>query len=110
GFHLRQPLFEPRTGTLPEAEIHARLVEALGELDARDYAPLRRAARLGRLAYSLAFAWASARNRRIARYAAVVLYRTLGPTLPPGLAPAASLWGISQLYLRAHPGPAARAG
>ena len=35
GFHLRQPLFEPRTGTLTEAEIHARLVEALGELDDR---------------------------------------------------------------------------
>jgi anaerobic selenocysteine-containing dehydrogenase len=26
GFHLRQPLFEPREGTLTEAEMHARLV------------------------------------------------------------------------------------
>ena len=110
GFHLRQPLFDPRPGTLPEAEIHARLVEALGELGERDYAPLRRAARLGRLAYSLAFAWASARNPRVARYAAVVLYRTLGPTLPRGMAAAASLWGISQLYVRAHPKAAAGAG
>ncbi len=110
GFHLRQPLFEPLPGTLPEAEIHARLVEALGELQERDYALLRRAARLGRLAYSLAFAWTSARNPKIARHAAVVLYRTLGPTLPKGFAPAASLWGISQLYVRSHPGAAARAG
>lgn len=32
GFHPRQPLFPPRPGTLTEAEIHARLVESLGEL------------------------------------------------------------------------------
>ena len=110
GFHLRQPLFEPRPGTLPEAEIHARLVEALGELDERDYAPLRRAAKLGRTAYSLAFAWQSSRNRKIARYAAIVLYRTLGPTLPAGMAPAASLWGIAQMYVRSQPKAAAAAG
>jgi anaerobic selenocysteine-containing dehydrogenase len=110
GFHLRQPLFAPLPGTLPEAEIHARLIEAMGELTERDYAPLWRAARLGRLAYSLAFAWQSARNPRVARYAAVVLYRTLGPTLPRGMAPAASLWGIAQIYVRSQPKAAARAG
>jgi anaerobic selenocysteine-containing dehydrogenase len=110
GFHLRQPLFEPRPGTLPEAEIHARLIEALGELSERDYAPLRRAAKLGRLAYSLAFAWQSSRKRKIARYAAIVLYRTLGPSLPPGMAPAASIWGIAQMYVRSQPDAAARAG
>ena len=61
----------------------------LGELGERDYAPLRRAAGLGRLPFALAFGWASARNPRIARFASVVLYRTLGRTLPPGLEPAA---------------------
>jgi len=110
GFHLRQPLFAPAPGTLTEAEIHARLLEALGELTERDYAPLRRAARLGRLPFALAFGWASARNPRIARYASVVLYRTLGPTLPAGLEPAASLWGVAQLYVRSNPKAAARAG
>ncbi len=30
GFHLRQPLFEPQPGTLPEAEIHARLRRSAG--------------------------------------------------------------------------------
>ena len=29
-FHLRRPLLEPLEGTLPELEIHARIVEALG--------------------------------------------------------------------------------
>jgi anaerobic selenocysteine-containing dehydrogenase len=110
GFHLRQPLFPPAPGTLTEAEIHARLVEALGELSERDYAPLRRAARLGRLPFALAFAWGTARNPRVARHASVVLYRTLGPTLPKGLEPAASLWGVAQLYVRSHPKAAARAG
>jgi len=110
GFHLRQPLLEPQPGTLTEAEIHARLIEALGELSERDYAPLRRAAKLGRLPFALAFAWASARNPRVARYASVVLYRTLGPTLPQGLEPAASLWGVAQMYVRSSPRAAGRAG
>jgi anaerobic selenocysteine-containing dehydrogenase len=110
GFHLRHPLFPPLPGTLPEAEIHARFIEALGELTERDYAPLRRAAQLGRLPFALAFAWGQARNPRIARYASVVLYRTLGPTLPRGLEPAASLWGVAQMYVRSHPKAAALAG
>ena len=84
GFHLRQPLFDPLPGTLPEAEIHARLVEALGELDERHYRPLRRAARLGPMAFALAFAWKAKRDRRFARYAPVVLYRSLGRRLPAG--------------------------
>ena len=43
-FHLRRRLFAPRAGTLPEAEIHARLAEALGAVGEADYAPLREAA------------------------------------------------------------------
>jgi anaerobic selenocysteine-containing dehydrogenase len=91
GFHLRPPLFEPRPGTLAEAEIHARLVEALGEVGERQYGLLRKAARWGTMAYAAAFSWRSIRDPRVARYAPVVLYRTLGPSLPRGMAPAASL-------------------
>ena len=89
GFHLRQPVFAPRPGTLTEAEIHARL---------------------GRTAFGLTFAWKAARDKKVARYAPVVLYRTLGETLPAGFAPAASLWGISQLFVRNQRAAAARAG
>ena len=110
GFHLRQPLFPARLGTLTEAEIHARLVEALGELDDSHYRALRRAARLGRTAFGLTFAWKAARDMKVARYAPVVLYRTLGETLPAGFAPAASLWGISQLFVRNQRAAAERAG
>lgn len=110
GFHLRQPLFPPRPGTLTEAEIHARLVEALGELGERQYRFLRRAARGGRTAFALAFAWKASRDKQLARYAPVVLYRTLGETLPAGFAPAASLWGLSQMFTRKNRDAAARAG
>ena len=110
GFHLRQPLLEPRPGTLPEAEIHARLVEALGELDDSRYRLLKRAAGLGMTAFGLAFAWKSQRDRQIARYAPVVLYRTLARRLPAGMDAAAALWGICQMYIRQNPVPAERAG
>lgn len=110
GFHLRHPHLNPRPGTLPEAEIHARLLEAMGELDDSNYAFLRSAARMGRTAFGLAFAWKSMRDKKVARYAPVVLYRTLGSSLPANLAPAASLWGISQLYVRAQPAAAKGAG
>jgi anaerobic selenocysteine-containing dehydrogenase len=110
GFQLRHPHLEPRPGTLPEAEIHARLVEAMGVLDSRNYSFLRSAARLGYTAFGLAFAWKSMRDKKVARYAPVVIYRTLGPSLPTGLAPAASLWGISQLFVRAQPAAAQGAG
>ena len=110
GFQLRHPHLPPRPGTLTEAEIHARLVEALGELSVNQYRALRFAARLGRTAFGLAFAWKSMRDKKVARYAPVVLYRTLGRSLSPHLAPAASLWGISQLYVRAQPVAAKGAG
>jgi anaerobic selenocysteine-containing dehydrogenase len=109
-FHLRQPLFEPRDGTLTEAEIHARLLEGMGELNNGHYRLLRRAAKLGLPAFALAFGWKAARDKAIARYASVVLYRTLGATMPATLAPAASLWGICQRYLRQQPEAARRAG
>ena len=43
-FHLRHPLLEPLPGTLPEPEIWARLVRALGVVDDADLEPLREAA------------------------------------------------------------------
>jgi anaerobic selenocysteine-containing dehydrogenase len=110
GFHLRQPLFEAKAGTLTEAEIHARLLEALGEVGPQQYGFLRHAVKLGLLPYSLAFAWKSQRDKRVARHAPIVIYRTLGEHMAKGMAPAASLWGVCQMYLRQQPQAAARAG
>ena len=109
-FHLRQPLFEPMPGTLPEAEIHARLVEALevfapGELDS-----LGATAKLGQEHFAEAFFAAMKLDPRIAAHATYVLYRTLGPTLPEGMASAAPLWLLCQNYASKHADDVRRAG
>lgn len=109
-FHLRAPLFEPLTGTLPEAEIHARLLEAMGELSNRDYLPLRWAAKFGRAAFAASFFAAAALNPKVMKFAPVFLYRTLGQTLPRGMQTAAAVWAFCQLHLQENRHTAAQAG
>lgn len=109
-FHLRQPLFEPLDGTLPEGEIHARLLEAMGALSERDYAPLRLALSLGRAPFTLAFGLSQALSKRAVKYASVLLYRTLGESLPPAMKNSAVVWGVAQMYAMAQPRALARAG
>jgi anaerobic selenocysteine-containing dehydrogenase len=109
-FHLRRPLLEPLPGTLPEAEIWARLVRALGLVDEAELAPLREAARESRQAYAAAFAQATTENPLLSRLAPYVLYETLGPTLPDGLAGAAALWGLAHRCAMTYPDAVRRAG
>ncbi len=109
-FQIRKPLFQPLAGTLTEAEIHACLLEAMGELSDRDYKPLRAAAKLGLTAFAAAFMAATKTNPKIMKNIAVVLYRTLGTTLPKGMETAAVVWGMCLMYVRGNPIPAKRAG
>jgi anaerobic selenocysteine-containing dehydrogenase len=109
-FHLREPLVDPPDGPLPEPEIHARLVEALGALDEAALAPLRAAAAEGRAAFAEAFFAATAADPALGTVAPVVLYRALGPTLPDGAASAAVLWAAAHRCAQANPGGVARAG
>jgi anaerobic selenocysteine-containing dehydrogenase len=109
-FHLRHPVFPALPGTLPEPEIHARLVEAMGAIGDEDYAPLRQALTEGRFAFAAAFLQAMATNQRVAKCAPVVLYRTLGETLPPEVAGGAVYWAFAHQYVQANPEAAARAG
>ena len=95
-FHLRRPVLTAPEGPLPEPEIHARLVEALGAITPADLAPLRQAASIGRAEFATAFFEATAANPTLGALAPVVLYRTLGATLPDGAASAAILWGAAQ--------------
>ncbi len=109
-FHLRHPLFEPKAGTLPEAEIHARLIEALhifspGELD-----ELKLAAANGLQHFAEQFFAAMKRDPRMGTYSAYVLFRTLGPVLPQGTASAAPLWLLCQGHARNHAEEVRRAG
>jgi formate dehydrogenase len=94
-FHLRRPVLAAPDGPLPEPEIHARLVEALGAVTAEDLAPIQAAAAIGRAEFAAAFFEATANNPALGALAPVVLYRTLGPTLPDGAASAAILWGAA---------------
>ena len=109
-FHLRAPVLEPPDGPLPEPEIHARLVEALGAVTEDDLAPLREAAAQGRAAFAMAFFAAVGANPRLGGLAPVVLYRTLGPTLPDGAAAAAVLWAAAHKCAQANPEGVRRAG
>jgi anaerobic selenocysteine-containing dehydrogenase len=109
-FQLRHPLMEPLPGTLAEPEIWARLVRALGVVDDEDLRPLRRAAAEGLDAYTSAFLAAVGTNPSLGRVLPFVLYETLGPALPEGLAGAAALWGLAQKTAMTYPQAVARAG
>jgi anaerobic selenocysteine-containing dehydrogenase len=109
-FHLRQPVFEPLEGTLDEAEIVARLLEAMGELGEKDYRGLKLAARGGLTAFATAFMAQMAVKPKLMTYVAPILYRTLGETLPKGMSMAAVVWGLCMMYVRRFPEPAKRAG
>jgi anaerobic selenocysteine-containing dehydrogenase len=109
-FQLRRPIVEPLPGTLPEPEIWARLVRALGVVDDADLQPLRAAAQQGRQAYTEAVLDALATNPTVAKLTPYVLYETLGPTLPDGLAAGAALWGLAQKTALTYPDAVRRAG
>jgi anaerobic selenocysteine-containing dehydrogenase len=106
-FHLRRPLFAATGNTLPEAEIHARLCEALGAVTEADLAPYREAASKGRAAYAMALLQLLA-NPRLSGVAPVILYRTM--EMPAELKEGAVVFGLVLKAAMAS-GPAlARAG
>ena len=109
-FHLRHALMEPLPGTLPEPEIHARLLRELGAIEPEVLEPLREAAAKGLDEFAMAFGAAAGEDRRIGELAPFVLYETLGPSLPEGLRNAAVLWGLSQRCFMTRPEAVQRAG
>jgi anaerobic selenocysteine-containing dehydrogenase len=106
-FHLRRPLFAPTAGTLPEAEIHARLVEALGAITEADLAPFRDAAAAGRAAYSMALLRLLS-DPRLGGLAPTILYRTM--QLPEELREGAVVFGLVLRAAMASGPSLARAG
>ncbi|MEE9278691.1 MAG: molybdopterin-dependent oxidoreductase [Myxococcota bacterium] len=109
-FQLRPPLMEPLAGTLPEPEIHARLVYALGGLCDEDLVELRAAAAEGRRAFQTAFARAMVERPELRKFQPVVLYRTLGPTLGTANEGAALIWGAAHSCAAVYPESVRRAG
>lgn len=109
-FQLRHPLFPPRKGTLPEPEIHSRLVRALGGYVDEDLLDLRRAAAAGLDEFAVAFFEIMGTRPELARILPVLLYETLGRELPDGLAPAALIWGAAQTIVQSDAESVRRAG
>ena len=108
--HLRRPLLAPLEGTLPEPEIHRRLVRALGAYADDDLAPLHAAAAEGRAAFTDAFLTFLGTRPDLGGLAALVLYETLGPTLGDGNEAAAAVWGLAQTCFLANADSVRRAG
>ncbi len=109
-FHLRPPLFDAPEGPLPEAEIHARLVEAIQPFDPEPFDALRAAAEEGLERYAQVFMEKVAFDSKLNVIAPYVLYRTLGPSLPAGMASGAVLWGLALQCAAKFPASVARAG
>jgi anaerobic selenocysteine-containing dehydrogenase len=107
-FHLRQRLFAPPAGPLPEAEIHARLCLALGAITEQHLAPLRAAAGAGRLAYAEAFMAHVLGDAKLTHMAPVLLYRTL--ELPVEQREGAVLLGLALRLAMQSPAALQRAG
>jgi len=91
-FTVRAPIFEPLEGTLPEAEIHARLVRELGLIDEELIDALRQAAHEGLKSFGAALIGAAKSDPAMAALGPIVMYLTLGDTLPAGMADAAPVW------------------
>ncbi len=108
-FHLRKALMPPLPGLFSEAELHARLVEALGALPNDAIEALREAWLDSRVAFRAKF-FEIVANRRLAAVAPLLLYRAIGDLLPEGLAEGAGVWAICQSAAPKIAGSLARAG
>lgn len=111
-FHLRKPVMAPPPDSevLIEAELHARLVEALGEMPEEVTGLRKTLEQQGRDAFAAAFEQAARKNPAIRRLAPVVLHRALGPSLPPAYAGAAALWAVTRFVAAREPDAVRRAG
>ena len=81
------------TGLFAEAELHARLVEALGALPADAVAALREAWDAGRPAFRARFYELLGRQPGLFPLVPALLFRAIGDKLPQGLAEGAVVWG-----------------
>ena len=109
-FQVRAGVVPPLQGTLPEPEIYTRLSRALGLLPGDNaLAPLREAAFHSRPAFGQVLRAFMGANPQAAALGALVLYHTLGATLPDGTAAAAPLWPAAQAVAKRSPEAVRRA-
>ncbi len=111
-FHLRRALLPapPEADVLTEAEIHTRLVEALGAMP-DELAQFQAAMQAhGRPGLAMALMMATQSNPHMQSLAPVALHRVLGPTLPADASNAAAIWAVAHLFALRNAESLARAG
>jgi anaerobic selenocysteine-containing dehydrogenase len=109
-FHLRPRLLEAPAGLFSEAELHARLVEALGAMPEDAVKRLRDAWDRGRAEFRETFFALLGSDPAFFPVAPVALYRAISDRLPEGLGEGAVLWAIAQLAVQREPEAIRRAG
>jgi anaerobic selenocysteine-containing dehydrogenase len=109
-FHVRRPFMAPLSGLFSEAELHCRLLAALGELPAEPIAALRAAWKKSRKSFRQKFTELAMSDPRIVALAPALLYRAIGDLLPEGLAEAAAVWLLCQRAAQTQPASLTRAG
>ena len=113
-FHLRNPLVPPKGECLPEPEIYARLIHAMGEIP-REFPLLKLVAALDRRfkklkLFPLALSAFFKIRPQLKSFAQIILYKTLGKALPEGAAAAAPLWVACQIYAKKYQSGMRRTG
>jgi anaerobic selenocysteine-containing dehydrogenase len=109
-FHLRRPLLEPPAGLFSEAELHSRLVEALGAMPEPEVKALREAWDQGRPAFRAKFMEMLGTQPSFVALAPVVLFRAIGDKLPHRLAEGAAIWALAQIAAQRDAASIRRAG
>ncbi|HVP29677.1 MAG TPA: molybdopterin-dependent oxidoreductase [Myxococcota bacterium] len=109
-FHLRRALMPPLPGLFSEAELHARLLEALGAMPADAVAELRAAWLEGRKAFRAKFFALAGANPQLVGIAPALLFRAIGDLMPEGMAEAAGVWALCQIAAQRNARSLARAG
>ena len=109
-FHLRRPLLPPPDGLFSEAELDARIVEALGAMPEVAVDELREAWGESRQRFREVFFRIMADAPDFFAMAPVVLYRAIGDALPHGLAEGAVLWALAHFAVQRDAEAIRRAG
>ncbi|MFK7978444.1 MAG: molybdopterin dinucleotide binding domain-containing protein, partial [Saprospiraceae bacterium] len=114
-FHLRQPIFSAKAGTLSEPEIYTRLIKAMGALEGIDFSALKKAAIADKEnpdqgIFQGAFMQATMKAPQLNQLSPVALRETLGTTMPDGAENAAFIWFAAQLYASKYPKAIRNAG
>ncbi|MGR8950059.1 MAG: molybdopterin-dependent oxidoreductase [Gammaproteobacteria bacterium] len=111
-FHLRHPVMEPPADAdvLIEAEIHARLVEAMEQMPPEVDDLKKLVDECGINAFAEAFAAAAEANPKLRKLEPLVVYRSIAQALPDGCEQAAALWSVAHFVARREGEALNRAG